>query len=447
MRRVLRLGVIFLSVMVLLNAGCDSIPGLEAGDSGLSASGVVETVEVAVAPELGGRVEEIFVDEGDAVEEGEMLFRLGDELLQSRRQTAVTTLEAAQANLVTAQTSLEMAEANKETAEKQLETAEAEARIELLAAQKALDDLIENHEVSKAQAQQAVAAATRSLREAKYLLYNFTVPVDQKDMTAMQGIEVMGEKLDRARDAFEPYRYHPSGDNTREELKDDLDQAQSDYDAAVRRLEYETAASQAQASLDKAIQDLETLQDGPNPDEVAVLEARITAAQISPEQAEALVAQAEVGLDQAQAAIDQGRKTVDQAKAALETIDVQIDKLDVKAPVPGVILVRNIEPGEVLQAGATALIIGQLDKLTITVFVPEDRYGQVKLGDRVQVTADSFPGQEFEATVVRIADRAEYTPRNVQTKEDRATTVFAIKLIVKDPDGKLKPGMPVDVSF
>jgi HlyD family secretion protein len=60
---------------------------------------------------------------------------------------------------------------------------------------------------------------------------------------------------------------------------------------------------------------------------------------------------------------------------------------------------------------------------------------------------DSFPGQTFEAAVVHIADQAEYTPRNVQTAEGRRTTVFAVKLAVENPDGKLKPGMPADVSF
>ena len=64
-----------------------------------------------------------------------------------------------------------------------------------------------------------------------------------------------------------------------------------------------------------------------------------------------------------------------------------------------------------------------------------------------ELTTNSFPDEVFEATVIRIADKAEYTPRNVQTAEDRATTVYAIELSVADPDGKLKPGMQVDVIF
>jgi HlyD family secretion protein len=112
-----------------------------------------------------------------------------------------------------------------------------------------------------------------------------------------------------------------------------------------------------------------------------------------------------------------------------------------------VVLSRNLEAGEVIQAGAPAMVVGDLDRLTITVYVPEDRYGRLNLGGSAQVNVDSFPGDVFDATVVYIADKAEFTPRNVQTAEGRRTTVFAVELAVDDPNDKLKPGMPADVQF
>ena len=93
------------------------------------------------------------------------------------------------------------------------------------------------------------------------------------------------------------------------------------------------------------------------------------------------------------------------------------------------------------------MVIGLLDDLTITVYLAEDAYGQVNLGDKGNVTVNSYPDEVFTAEVIRIADEAEFTPRNVQTEEDRRTTVFAIELSVLDLEGKLKPGMPADVSF
>jgi HlyD family secretion protein len=94
-----------------------------------------------------------------------------------------------------------------------------------------------------------------------------------------------------------------------------------------------------------------------------------------------------------------------------------------------------------------AMTLGQLDTLTITVYVPENLYGQLSLGQSASMTVDSYPGEAFIATVVHIADQAEFTPRNVQTAEGRSSTVFAIKLKIQDPGGKLKPGMPADVTF
>jgi HlyD family secretion protein len=91
--------------------------------------------------------------------------------------------------------------------------------------------------------------------------------------------------------------------------------------------------------------------------------------------------------------------------------------------------------------------LGDLSQLTITVYVPEDRYGQIRRGQRAIVDVDSFPGVTFDAEVTNISDHAEFTPRNVQTVEGRSATVYAVKLAVIDPEGRLKPGMPADVSF
>jgi HlyD family secretion protein len=91
--------------------------------------------------------------------------------------------------------------------------------------------------------------------------------------------------------------------------------------------------------------------------------------------------------------------------------------------------------------------MADLNEITITVYVPEDRYGQISLGQQAEVTVDSFPGETFTAEVIHIADEAEFTPRNVQTVEGRSSTVYAIRLKVTDSEGRLKIGMPADVVF
>jgi HlyD family secretion protein len=81
------------------------------------------------------------------------------------------------------------------------------------------------------------------------------------------------------------------------------------------------------------------------------------------------------------------------------------------------------------------------------VYIPETEYGKIQLGDQVSLTVDSYPNETFTGTVAHISEQAEFTPRNVQTVDGRQATVYAIKLIVPNPDLKLKPGMPADVVF
>jgi multidrug resistance efflux pump len=419
----------------------------QATDGDIVASGTVEATEVQIASELSGRVAEVMAAKGELVEAGDPLMRLDDVLLQSQRQRALTALESAQANLTTAQTGLTLAQAALVAAEANSESAAATAQIELLTASQALDDLYDTNSVAQAEMMRTIAAANRAVREAQYTLDNFTVPLEQTGLTAFEAVEIMKERLDQAREAFEPYKHLSSSNETREDRLDDLNEAQSDYDSAVKRLEYETAVKQAQARLDKALEDFAAIQDGPDPDDVALLEARIAAAQAAPKQAEAAVEQARVGVEQAEARLEQAQASVEQAQAELDLIEVQLDKLVVYASDAGVVLSRNVEPGEVIAAGAPVMSIGRLGDLTITVYVPEDRYGAIRLGEEATVTVDSFPGETFPASVVYIADQAEFTPRNVQTEEGRRSTVFAVELSIDDASGRLKPGMPADVCF
>jgi multidrug resistance efflux pump len=124
-----------------------------------------------------------------------------------------------------------------------------------------------------------------------------------------------------------------------------------------------------------------------------------------------------------------------------------VAKEEIRSYQDGVVLERLFEPGELATPGSTLLTLGNLYVLNLTVYVPEDRYGVITLGQTYSVTVDSFPNRVFEGQVTHIADHAEFTPRNVQTVEGRKNTVFAIRLTLNNPDLALKPGMPADVNF
>ncbi len=120
---------------------------------------------------------------------------------------------------------------------------------------------------------------------------------------------------------------------------------------------------------------------------------------------------------------------------------------DITSPIDGVVLQRLVEPDEIVAPGTTVLVVAPLDALSLKIYVPEDRYGQVSLGQTYPVTVDSVPGETFYGKVSLISDKAEFTPRNVQTTDSRQTTVYAVKLVLEPTGGRLKPGMPADVHF
>ena len=97
--------------------------------------------------------------------------------------------------------------------------------------------------------------------------------------------------------------------------------------------------------------------------------------------------------------------------------------------------------------GAPLLIVADLSQITLVVYVPEPRIGQVRVGQEAQVTVDAYPGRTFTGAVSYISPRAEFTPKNVQTQEERVETVFAVEIKLANADGYLKPGMPADAEL
>jgi HlyD family secretion protein len=151
--------------------------------------------------------------------------------------------------------------------------------------------------------------------------------------------------------------------------------------------------------------------------------------------------------DAANAELANARSLWMQAEAAKVQLDVKRREVEIVAPRSGIVLSRNLEPGEVLRAGAAVVTLADLSTLELYVFIPEHKIGLVNVGDPVALAVDAFPGETFAGTVKAVASRTEFTPRNVESKEDRVTLVFKVTVTVPNPEGKLKPGMPADVVF
>lgn len=138
-------------------------------------------------------------------------------------------------------------------------------------------------------------------------------------------------------------------------------------------------------------------------------------------------------------------KQVGQAQAQAAELETQVSYLDIPSPLSGVVLTRSVELGEQVAPGSPLFSLVDLDRLYLKVYVPEPQIGRVALGQRAQVRVDSYPDRAFAATVTKVATAAEFTPKNVETKEERVKLVFAVELsLTENPGGVLKPGMPAD---
>jgi HlyD family secretion protein len=142
------------------------------------------------------------------------------------------------------------------------------------------------------------------------------------------------------------------------------------------------------------------------------------------------------------------RAQLAQAEAALRAIDAEIDNLTLTSAFDGVVTVRHAEPGEVVGPGTPVLTVTNLDDRWVRIFVREDRLGAVHRGQPARITADTYPGKSYAGSVTYIASEAEFTPKTVQTSEERVRLVYALKVrITGDPDHELKPGLPADVRL
>ena len=117
------------------------------------------------------------------------------------------------------------------------------------------------------------------------------------------------------------------------------------------------------------------------------------------------------------------------------------------APSEGTILTKAAQPGELLSPGKPLLVLGDLERPYLRVYLPEREIGKVKLGDAARVYVDSFPGRPFDAFVIEVANKAEFTPKDVHMPDERVTLVYAVKLEIRNPQGLVKPGMPADARI
>jgi HlyD family secretion protein len=145
--------------------------------------------------------------------------------------------------------------------------------------------------------------------------------------------------------------------------------------------------------------------------------------------------------------VAQGKARVEQAQAALQYAKTQLGYATIVSPISGVVLSKNIEPGEYVAPGTAVVTVGDMDDVWLRAYIEETDIGRVKPGQRAWITTDTFTGKKrdrYEGRVSFISQEAEFTPKNVQTQKERVKLVYRIKIDIRNPDWDLKPGMPAD---
>ena len=355
----------------------------------INVSGNLELTQVDLSFKIPGRITELNVREGDFVKKGTVIARLDSAQLDQQKARDQASVSQAQSNLTQLQTSIEYQQAtiDSDIALRRAEVAQAQAR---------LDDLLagsRQQEITQAQA--AVTDAKAWSESAKL-------------------------EWDRAQTLYK-----------------NQDISTQQYDAARAKFE-STAAQQRQAE-----QRLGLVMEGPRKDEIAAARASVARAQASVASAEAN----KIELRRKQEEMGSRRAEISRNQAQVGITEAQIADTVVVAPIDGVVLIKSVEIGEVVAAGTTIVSIGDIDHPWLRAYISERDLGRVKLGDAVNLSTDSFPGKVYQGKVTFIASEAEFTPKQIQTKEERAKLVYRIKVEVANEQHELKNNMPVDAEM
>jgi HlyD family secretion protein len=359
------------------------------GDGGIRVSGNIELTEVNVSFKIPGKLVERTVDEGDPVAPGMVVARLDTAQLLAQRERAQAAIRSAESLEAQQRTAIEYQRATLEgqIQQRAAEVQAAEARLAAL--------LAGSREQEKAQARAAV---------------------------------------DRAQTEYD----RASNDWKRAQMlfaKDDISAADSDRYRAI----YESAA----AALKSAKEQLALVVEGPRREEIDAGRAQLAQARAALTLAEAQ----RLEVKRKQQELEARAADVAQRRADLAVIETQLSDSVAVSPIGGVVLVKAAEPGEVLAAGTNVLTVGDLDHPWVRAYISERDLGRVKLGDVARVMTDSFPGKVYKGRVSFIASEAEFTPKQIQTREERSKLVYRVKIDVDNPRHELKSNMPVDAEI
>ncbi len=355
----------------------------------LSVSGNLELTQVDISFKVPGKLIQLNVDEGVYVKKGMVIARIDRDQMESQHARDEASLRNSQSQFNQTETSVEL----------QRHTLDADIALrtaELHASQARLAALVAGSRPQEIQESRAAVADAKA----------------QHDQAQAD--------WDRAQDLF----------------KDD-DISKQQYDQYRMRLD-STAAVMRQSDERLAL-----VVEGPRKEDIEAARADVVRAQAALRSSEAN----QFELKRREQDVNAHRADVARAQAQIAITNSQIDDTVVTAPIDGVVLVKSAEVGEVLAAGTTIVTIGDIDHPWLRAYINETDLGRVKYGQPAALTSDSYPGKSYPGRISFIASEAEFTPKQIQTHEERVKLVYRIKIDVDNRSHDLKSNMPVDAEI
>jgi HlyD family secretion protein len=378
---------IVLFLLLLLGVGLLVYMGQRSRQSAaIHYSGTIEADEANLSFQVSGRVESVLADEGDKVEIGQILAHLDQSEFLARRNQVREELGR----------SVEGVERIKAVLDLQRMT---------------LPD-----EVARAEA--AVKSLQATLEE---LETGYRHQEVERGRLAMEQARLAMEKAGKDRDRFNELKKRG---------------AISEKERESAELAYETAEREY-ARTRKAY---DLLKEGPRIESIRTARARLSEGQAALRQARNNLGQTEI----TERELDGAQAQVRAASAALELAEIQLGHTLLKAPFPGTVTSRNLEPGEVVSPGREVISLADLSRIDLKIYVGETEIGKVHPGQAAEVRIDTFPGKTYEGRVTFVSPQAEFTPKIIQTHKERVKLVYLVKISIPNPQLELKPGMPAD---
>lgn len=383
-RRPYLLAAALLLCGAFIQTGCSKRPSKT-----IVSTGTIEMTEIQLSARTGGTLERILVKEGQTVNVGELLAELDYRLLDNQMASAQAALDAAVIR-------------------------ERQAKINLTMAQ----------EQSAAQTRQAIAqhqAASESLKRAK-------------SGARQQELAMAQNALDQAK-----AQYDLAAKTWQRQLT-------LYNDGLIPQAQLDQATSQklvAEAQYQTAFNNHSLIQAGAREEEIAMARSQDESALAGVDLALSNKRLVQLRKDE----IELSSAATRQAHASLTLLHTQRSYCQIKAPTAGIIANQHAQTGENVAAGANIFTLLDTERPWLKVYLSLTQVQRVRIGDRVQVILDAFPNQTFTGHVIQIANQAEFTPRNFQTKEERVKQVFAVKIGLNNSSGLLKAGMPADAEI